>query len=166
MQEILLQALNTTSFAPYGEIIQSEAATCYPINNDTFERYHALGLVDLERAENVQGVISIFKCLSASSLPYSIHLMEKHPLGSQAIIPWSDVPFIIAVAKNDEAMQNREILAFESNGKQGINIGRGIWHMPLIAPTTGLEFIVVDREGPGDNCVEHSLDPPALICRS
>jgi len=165
MQKIVIQPLAQAAFAPFGEVIQSHGAPHYPINNATFERYHALGNVELAGSGDAHGVISIFKCNQASSLPYSLTLMEKHPEGSQAIIPWSDVPFIIAVAKDDAAMQKRDIFAFESNGKQGINMGAGIWHMPLIAPTIGLEFLVVDREGPGGNCVEVNLDPPLLISR-
>jgi len=165
MQKIAIQALTSKAFAPFGEVIQSSGSAHYPINNSTFERHHALGKVNLECSSEVHPVISIFKCNQASALPYSVHLMEKHPQGSQAIIPWSQVPFIIAVARDDAAMQSREIFVFESNGKQGINIGAGIWHMPLIAPTIGLEFLVVDREGPGQNCVELILDPPLLIDR-
>lgn len=165
MQTVNIQPLTAETFAAFGDVIQSvQASNHFPINKQSFERYHALSKVELSSSDSSHPVISIFKCNVASTLPYTLKLMEKHPLASQAIIPWSNVPFIIAVAKDDEAMKNREIYAFESNGKQGINLAAGTWHMPLIAPAPGLEFLVVDRESPDNNCVELQLEPALRIC--
>ncbi|MBV1906866.1 MAG: ureidoglycolate lyase [Pseudomonadales bacterium] len=163
MQSINLQPLTANDFSPFGDVIQTDAAVPFPINNNTFERYHALGKVTLTPTPESFPIISIFRCSEATSLPYAIKLMEQHPLGSQAIIPWSNIPFIVVVAKNAEAVMQGNIRAFKSDGRQGINLSAGIWHMPLIAPQAGLEFIVVDREGAGKNLEELVLNPPLLI---
>ncbi len=54
-------------------------------------------------------------------------------------------------------------LAFLTNGAQGINLHRGIWHgvlTPLAAP--GL-FAVVDRIGTTPNLEEYWFDQPWLV---
>ena len=32
---------------------------------------------------------------------------------------------------------------------------RNLWHHPLLVLEDGHQFLVIDRDGPGDNCVEH-----------
>ena len=164
MQKVKIKTLNAAAFAPFGEVIESAGAEYHLINDGRFERYHALSKVDLNASDDTYPIISLFKCARATSLPYTLKLMEKHPVGSQAFMPLNNIPFVIAVAKSDAAMKRQEIYAFKSNGNQGINLSRGIWHMPLIAPGEGLEFLVVDREGPGTNCIEMPVDPPVQIC--
>ncbi len=39
-----------------------------------------------------------------------------------------------------------------TNGRQGVNYRRGVWHHSLIALNAPARFIVIDRGGPGDNC--------------
>ena len=59
----------------------------------------------------------------------------------------------------------QDLAAFISNGKQGVNYHPGVWHMPLIAPEEGLDFLVVDRGGPGHNFDEHRFDDAEVAVR-
>jgi ureidoglycolate lyase len=49
----------------------------------------------------------------------------------------------------------QELAAFVSNGRQGINYHKGVWHMPMIAMQEGQEFLIIDRAGDSDNCDEY-----------
>ena len=62
--------------------------------------------------------------------------------------------FVVVVAQAGESVDPEEIAAFVSNGKQGINYHKGVWHMPMIAFRAGQEFLIVDRAGDSDNCDE------------
>jgi ureidoglycolate lyase len=50
-----------------------------------------------------------------------------------------------------------------AQGDQGVNYAPGVWHHPLIAVGEVSDFLVIDREGPGDNCEEFRLAPGVVI---
>ena len=41
-----------------------------------------------------------------------------------------------------------------SNGRQGVNYHKGVWHHPVLALTDQDQFLIVDRGGEGHNCDE------------
>ena len=47
------------------------------------------------------------------------------------------------------------VRAFVTNGRQGINYHRGVWHHPVLTIEKRDDFLVVDRSGTGNNCDEH-----------
>ena len=63
-------------------------------------------------------------------------------------MPLDGQAFLIVAAAHPSADALR---VFRSNGRQGINFRRGVWHHPLLALAPG-DFLVADRLGPGDNC--------------
>ncbi|MFQ5982119.1 MAG: ureidoglycolate lyase, partial [Woeseiaceae bacterium] len=87
--------------------------------------------------------------------PYRFDLVERHPLGSQAFIPLSRFRFFVVVAPPGRSVEPEELRAFVTNGSQGVNYHRGVWHMPMIALEAGQEFLIVDRGGDGANYEEH-----------
>ena len=66
------------------------------------------------------------------------------------------------VAPAEDAVDPGDLRAFVTNGHQGVNYRRGVWHMPLIALEAGQEFLIVDRAGAG-NCEERVLDAPVTL---
>ena len=69
--------------------------------------------------------------------------------------------FIPTVPREDQPLT---LMALEAtNGRQGINYHKGVWHIPIIAMQEGQEFMIVDRGGNGENCDEHYLGDPILI---
>src|SRR5210317_211998 len=153
--EIKIEQLTRAGFADFGDVIETEGAHHFPINDGRVERYHDLATVQLG-GDNSRALINIFECNIASELPYELPLVERHPLGSQAFIPLTPVKFVVVVGKAGDLPDPQKLRAFESNGKQGINYHRGVWHMPLIADEAGLRFLVVDRGGDGHNCDEQA----------
>jgi len=157
---IAIAPLTAEAFAPYGDVIEASGAPDMMINQGMCGRFHDRAALDLKNEDGRAG-ISVFKA-TARALPYSLNLMERHPLGSQAFVPMSADPFLVIVA-DDLNGRPHEPKAFLTAPGQGVNYHRGTWHgvlTPLHEP--GL-FAVVDRIGPGENLEEHWFDEPYEI---
>ncbi len=133
------------------------------MNDVRFERFDDLCNVDVGDG---RVSVSIATARSASSLPYRIDMVERHPRGTQAFIPLSPCRMIVVVAPPSEGVETDDLVAFETNGQQGVNYKRGTWHMPLIAFEAGQRFLVVDRAGDSPNCDEHALDESVMLLDS
>jgi len=157
------EPLTRDAFAPYGDVIETEGAKHFSINAGAIERFHDLAAVDVGAEEQGRTLISIAHCNQSSSLPYRVPFVERHPLGSQAFIPMDDTPMVVVVAPVGETVDPREARAFVSNGRQGINYHRGIWHIPLISLAEGQQMLIVDRGGPGQNCDEFYFEDTEII---
>jgi ureidoglycolate lyase len=48
----------------------------------------------------------------------------------------------------------KDLKAFVTNGKQGVNYATGVWHHPLLILAPTQDFLVVDRKGQGNNLNE------------
>lgn len=160
---IKVQPLTREDYAPYGDVIEMEGADHFSINDEAIERFHDLAKVDVGVEEQGRTLISIALCNKPSSLPYKLPLVERHPLGSQAFIPLDDTPVIVVVAPHGEEVDPADIKSFITNGKQGINYHRAVWHMPLIALKEGQKMLIVDRGGPGNNCEEYYFPDHEII---
>ncbi|WDR04121.1 ureidoglycolate lyase [Devosia algicola] len=155
-----LQPLTARAFAPFGQLIQCDGATHYPINQGMTERYHDLATIELA-GENSRPMISIFRG-QPYQMPLELKMMERHPLGSQAFYPLSDQPFIVIVAPDNQGQPARP-LAFLTTPGQGINIAMNVWHGVLTPLHQISDFIVVDRGGEGNNLDEHHFGFTYLI---
>ena len=162
MSEITIRALPITPerFAPYGDVIHASADSKAAMNDARFERFSRLAEVD---AEGRHASISIARCKMPTSLPYRFDLIERHPLGSQAFIPLSHFKFFVVVAPAAESAEPEDLRAFVTNGSQGVNYHKGVWHMPMIALDGGQEFLIVDCGADGENCEEHYFSDPVTL---
>lgn len=142
--------LTATAFAEFGDVIDSAGHTPLLINDGMTERYHALARVDTGGSEG-HALVNLFHA-QPYTLPMRLTHMERHPLGSQAFMPLDAQPFVVVVAPIGEHVQPEDLRAFITDGRQGVNYRRGVWHHSLIALHTPARFIVIDRGGPGDNC--------------
>ena len=154
---ITLEPLTAAAFKPYGDVIASADRDYFMINNGSTRRYHQLADVDTD-TEGGRTIISIFQA-TPLTYPLTVSMMERHPLGSQAFMPLFGHPYLILVAApTGDLEQNRldsqTIRGFISDGRQGVNYHKGVWHHPILALTDQDQFLVVDRSGPGNNCEE------------
>lgn len=158
LREIVAKPLTREAFAPFGEVIDTEGADSFPINQGRTERFHALATVEL-LGEGGRGILSIFRGQPLE--PLEISLMERHPLGSQAFVPMHDRAFLAVVAPpgdfNEAAVQ-----VFLASGSQGVSYRAGTWHAPLLPLEANSDYLVVDRQGPGNNCDEVTLGRPIV----
>lgn len=144
--------LTRAAFAPFGEVIGTDGSESFTINEGTTRRFHDLARVDVQ-AEGGRPLISLFRA-QPRGLPLPVTVMERHPLGSQAFVPLTPEPFLVLVAPAGPAPQPQAFAGFLTDGRQGVNYARGVWHHPLIALKREGDFVVVDRGGAGDNLEE------------
>lgn len=155
------EPLSVQAFAPYGEVIElANAAEVRQINYGNTQRFHDLASLDL-MAEQGRAVMSIFRSTPLAR-PVPIRVMEMHPLSSQAFVPLSGRPYLVVVAgKGEFALEN--LRAFVAAPHQGVNYAKGCWHHYSLALEEVSDFLVVDRDGPGSNCLEVFLDEEIVI---
>ena len=158
MHKLPVTPLTSEAFKPFGEVIEvNEHAEAITINDGYATRYHDLAQVEIGGAEG-RPLINIFRG-RPRPIPIIIHMMERHPLGSQAFIPLHQNPFVLVVAPKGELTGSDTLFAFITNGSQGVNYGRGVWHFPLLVlGSDHQDFLIVDRGGEGENCEEHYFD--------
>jgi len=159
------EPLTAEAFAPFGEVIEADpnSDNHFSINGGLIERFNDLATVDVA-TENGRTLINIAICNKATPLPYHIMFMERHPLGSQAFIPMDKTPMIVAVAPAKDHIEPSDIRAFISNGNQGINYHKNIWHMPMAPLADGIKMLMIDRGGEGDNYEEfHFSDEDVFL---
>jgi ureidoglycolate lyase len=147
------EPLTREAFAPYGDVIETDDRDFFMINEGSTQRYHRLSEVMLGKPGD-RGIISIFRAQKLD-YPLQVKLLERHPLGSQAFIPLKQNPFLILVAEPGDQPDTGTMRAFITDGRQGINYHSGVWHHPVLCCVEEDDFLVVDREGEGDNCDEH-----------
>ncbi len=166
---LAVEPLTAEAFAPFGEVIEaSDIAQHFPINGGNTERFHDLARLDPGVGGRV--IASIFRG-APRALPFTVRLMERHPLASQTFMPLFDCgntgesgrPYLIVVAPRGPAPVAEQLRCFLAQAHQGANYAAGVWHHPLLALYASSDFMVLDRDGPGDNCDEVVIAPPAVI---
>ena len=157
---LTVRPLTKESFAPFGEVLETQGAETRLINAGTCTRFHALATVET-RGEGARAVVSVFRAEPAT-FPVRLSMMERHPLGSQAFWPLSGGEWLVAVAPDENGRPGAP-LVFRANGHQGVCYAPNIWHHPLIALGRVSDFLVVDRDGPGVNLEEMRYDTPHAV---
>lgn len=165
MSDVVLRPVPITAerFAPYGDVIHAAPATIQAMNDARFERFDDLARVDVDQADGGRVAISIARSKTPTTLPHRFDMVERHPLGSQAFIPLAPFSFVVVVAPAGESVDIDDLRAFVTNGSQGINYHKGVWHMPMIALQSGQQFLIVDRAPSDDNCEEFVLGEPLIL---
>lgn len=156
--------LTQKAFKDFGDVIEvSDDAEKISINYGLTERFHALTTLDVSE-EAGQGIISVFRsspksCCEINDMKgqLTIDCMERHPLSSQAFYPLSANPYLVVVAPRGEFDINK-LEAFIAHGNQGVNYHKGTWHHYSLALGKTSDFLVIDRQGAGNNCDEITLE--------
>jgi ureidoglycolate lyase len=161
-RRIALQPLTADAFAPFGDVLEATGEPDKIINAGMCARFHDLANLDFA-GEDARPGISLFRS-KARTLPYTLDMVERHPLGSQAFLPMSADPFMIIVAP-DEGGTPGTPLAFLTGPGQGVNYHRNVWHGVLTPLVENALFAVVDRIGGSSNLEEHTFDEPWLVCQ-
>lgn len=155
MIDILAQPLTRDAFAPFGDVLETTDTPDKLINGGRCKRFHDQANIDCADHEVGMSIFDSKVC----TLPYTLDLMERHPLGSQAFIPMNAGIFLVIVAE-DAGGVPVNLRAFYTTPFQSINIHRNIWHGPLAPLTPLAKYIVVDYVGTKPNLEEYSFDSP------
>ncbi|MCA8928835.1 MAG: ureidoglycolate lyase [Alphaproteobacteria bacterium] len=157
---IIPRPLTAAAFAPFGRVIEAAGDPSFFINNGRCGRYHDLAAPQV-LGEGGRIALSVGRSAPVT-LPYTLDLLERHPLGSQAFVPMAATPMLVMVAPDDDGRPGTP-LAFVGTGGQGVQYHAGTWHgvlAPLVGPA---DFLIVDRVGPGHNLEEYPLPEPWRI---
>lgn len=157
--QIFIEPMTIDAFAPFGDVIDASEDPTSMINNGMCARHNDLARLDFEQGGRAG--ISIFQG-RPYSLPHTVPLVERHPLGSQAFIPMSDAPFLVIVAIDVNGSPDAP-QAFITQHQQGVNIHRGVWHGVLTPLNESARFAVIDWIGNKANLQEHHFESPWLI---
>ena len=157
--EIRIQKMTREAFEPFGDLMDCTGAADREINLGGGERFSDRAHMDF--ADGGRAGVSLVKA-RLRSLPFSLAMLERHPLGSQAFIPMSTDPFLVVVAPDEDGKPGTPI-AFETDPGQAVNYLRNVWHGVLTPLYGSGQFAVIDRIGEGDNLEEHWFDEPWRI---
>ena len=152
--------ISRSNFSSYGDLISTDDISPININEGYAKRFDNLANLDTSK-DSGKTIVSIFSALKRT-FPMKIHMMEKHPLSTQAFIPMKETTFLAFVAPSGESPEIDKIQSFIIPPKMGINYKPGIWHFPLIS-TENINFLVIDRKGSGDNLIIHKFEKEKII---
>ena len=153
---IVARPLTAEAFAPFGDVIAPAGVPDFQINGGMCDRFHDRARMDFT-GDGRAGISVGFG--RPYALPLSVTMVERHPLGSQAFVPMTSDPFLVVVAP-DEGGKPGTPLAFLTDGAQGVNYLRNVWHGVLTPLGQAAPFLIVDRIGTGDNLEEFHYDAP------
>ena len=154
-----IEPLTREAFAPFGDVIETDGAEHFDINNGSTIRFHDLAKIETDEGGRV--LVNIFRA-TPLGYPLTIRMVERHPKGSQAFVPLNNQPYLILVAPKGEHVQPEDLRAFRASGQQGVNYHAGTWHHPVLALEGVSDFLVIDRGGEGMNCDEIYFTDPSL----
>ncbi|MDF2366111.1 ureidoglycolate lyase [Sneathiella sp.] len=155
-----IEPLTRKAFASFGDVIETDGAENFIINNGSTIRFHDLAKIETD--EDGRVLVNIFRA-TPLDYPLNIRLVERHPKGSQAFVPLNNRPYLVLVAPKGEVVLSGELRVFRAEGHQGVNYHAGTWHHPVLALEDVSDFLVIDRAGPGANCDEIHFDDPDMI---
>ena len=155
------EILTAENFNQFGQVISREQKDFLTINNGYAKKYPDLATIDTH--ENGGSTTVHIYVAKKRQFPLHIKMLEKHPFFSQTFIPKDNQPFLVVVAPASDEPNIKDIRAFISNGEQGVNYSRGVWHFPLISVKDDVQFIVIDRKYVIDSddieqCILHPID--------
>jgi len=162
-REVAPLPLTAESFDPFGDVIEaSDRARQSPINYGHTTRFHDLAALDVTDGGG-HAIVSLFRALPLA--PPLLKVFERHPLGSQAFVPLQGRPYLVAVAPAG-GWDPADVQLFRAEPGQGVNYRKGVWHHFLLALEAQTDFLVIDRDGPGDNLDEvHLAEPDQILVR-
>ncbi len=150
--------LTADAFKSFGDVIDASGDADMLINDGRCERFHNRARLTFE---NGDAGVSLFRSASVK-LPYTVALLERHPLGSQTFLPMTTAPFLVVVAPDDGGRPGKPE-AFLAAPAQGINYLHNVWHAPLLTLEDNAVFAVVDRIGGDGNLEEFRLSTPFSV---
>ena len=155
------EALSSDVFSQFGDVVETDGRQPLEINYGQTLRFNDLAAIDVT-GQGGKPLLSIFRSKPVA-LPFLARVMEYHPLGSQTFVPLHARPFLVLVAPPAAKLDPAKICAFITNGRQGVSYHKGTWHHYQLSLGVDSDYMVIDRGGPGDNCVECELDTEVWI---
>lgn len=133
MRTLVATPLTSTSFARFGSVIDAGRESVV-VNQGRGRRFDLA--FDLAAADpRAHRLVSAIYSIEASSLPFTLGVIERHPLSAQLFFPNRAGRFLVCVfdAQADGEPDLDTARAFIGSAAQGIVYRAGVWHGPLVA---------------------------------
>ena len=147
--------LTAEAFAPFGRVIQKQGRRPEVINRGRTLKY--AGLADIQADDQGGKPVVHLYCSQPVDFPFRVEIMECHPLGSQTFMPLHNRPFLVIVAPPGGEPVTGSIRCFITDGRQGVHLAKGVWHHSQLSLGEPADYLVIERDGAGDNTVERRL---------
>lgn len=155
MRIVDAEPLTPASFRDFGSVIEAgDESDAIEINSGTCRKFAEIAYPDCE-TEGGRPAIHIFRAQPAT-LPIVLRTFECHRLGTQAFIPLSSHPFLVAVAPPGRFSAD-EVRVFLADKQRGVQFRRGTWHHFCLALDNVSDFLVIDRVADSEDCSEFRL---------
>lgn len=162
--------INERDFEPFGRLVSCARAdvAASSANLGTAERRDFLADLSNPRPGARLNLAS-FRCApwrrgaGDTAQPLMLGMLEKHPASTQVFVPMSSDEYLVVVALGADAPDLTTVRAFVVRG-MGIAYGPGVWHHPMIALSTTLDFAcLVWEDGSSLDCLTHPLAEPLVV---
>lgn len=155
MIELAARPLAPASYAPYGRVVMAAPAGegGRPANQGTARRFDRLAALENERSSATSNVC-VFRCSPCLTWPLEVALLEKHPRSTQLFVPMNARRYLVIVALGADAPDLATLAAFVAGPAQGITYHPGVWHHPMIALDSEIDFACVLHEDGGEEDCE------------
>lgn len=164
MRRIPAAPLTAAGFAPFGHVVEA-AGAAGEANQGRARRFDLP--FDFAGADpRAPRLGSAIYRLRASTLPFRVVLVERHPLSPQLFFPNACGRFLAAACPDgaDGRPDLARLAAFVGARHQGIVWRRGVWHSPLAALDDDGDFLMQQWQGGGAlDCEEWPLTEPIAI---
>jgi ureidoglycolate lyase len=131
MKKISTKKLTTKNFSKYGQVIELDKP---PKNPNQMKRLGSVSIPDFQGGQAVIDVLYSYK------RPLKLPQIEKHSNSTQTFIPLTEGRFLIVVGTGP-----KKLMAFVSNGNQGLTLRAGIWHCSPIPIDRSITFTILHR---------------------
>jgi ureidoglycolate lyase len=148
---IVAQPLTHENFAAFGDLIAPAAHAGSAINGGTAQRFDRLTELDVS-ADGGAACLAIFRTQADThAAPFRLWAFERHCLGTQTFVPIGQSRCLAVLTSGERMPDESAIQAFIVEPGQGVTVGRGVWHHPLI--TLGAaDVMVIERRAAELDC--------------
>lgn len=158
------ETLSATAFAPFGQVVEA-AGDSSEANQGRAQRFDTP--LDMARTNSrTDRLHTAIYHIRKSDLPFTLTVIERHPLSLQLFFPNSGARFLVcacpALGNGDPDL--RGLRAYIGHHTQGIVWRTGVWHAPFVALDADGDFLTQQWQhgGPMD-CEERPLALPVMI---
>jgi len=154
------QPLTPQAFGPYGTVLEARANPAARINDGRTFRFGPLARLKFDGDD--AAVVYLYRS-EAVACPFPIRRLERHVRSSQLFMPLHDRPFPVVVAAAAEHVGPADVVAFMSNGRQGVCLHPGVWHHAQLTLEQAGDYLVVESRHNPDHTSYIDLDGEALL---
>lgn len=163
LRAIDVHPLTPATFAPFGDVIGTEAGTRRLVNQGRAWRHDDLAHLSHETNAALP-TLALYQ-VTPSHLPLQVDLFERHPWSSQVFVPMDGARYLVVVAPDTGGMPDAERAeAFQAEPDTAVHYRAGVWHMPIVAlDRPALFAMLIFETGSNQDTVEARLSTPLLI---